>query len=104
MKMSSFDSEFSSASNGDTFIHGKTIGKNVTFIFVLFPIDVYVTIYDVEEGVLFLQNEFPCMKMGPFDAEFNSALNGDTFIHGKTIGKKFRCILLCVLYIYVSII
>jgi hypothetical protein len=25
--------------------------------------------------------------MSPFDAESNSALNGDTFIHGKTIGK-----------------
>jgi hypothetical protein len=26
--------------------------------------------------------------MGPFDAESNSASNGDTFIHGKTIGKN----------------
>jgi uncharacterized membrane protein YsdA (DUF1294 family) len=103
-KMSPFGPEFDSASNGDTFFHGKTIGKNFTFIFVLSRIHAFVTIYDVEEGVLFLQNEFPCMKMGPFDAEFNSALIGDTFIHGKTMGKWFRCILLCVLYIYVSII
>jgi hypothetical protein len=29
------------------------------------------------------------MKMGPFDAEFDSASNGDTFIHGKMIGKIF---------------
>jgi hypothetical protein len=102
--MSPFDSEFDSASNGDTFIHGKTIGKNFTFIFVLSRIHAFVTIYDVEEGVLFLQNEFPCFKMSPFDPEFDSASNGDTFIYGKTIGKWFRCILLCVLYIYVSII
>ena len=25
--------------------------------------------------------------MSPFDSEFDSASNGDTFIHGKTIGK-----------------
>jgi hypothetical protein len=34
-------------------------------------------------------NEFSSMKTGPFDAEFDSASNGDTFIHGKTIGKNF---------------
>jgi hypothetical protein len=33
------------------------------------------------------KNEFPSIKVSPFDAEFNSASNGDTFIHGKTIGK-----------------
>jgi hypothetical protein len=35
------------------------------------------------------KNEFPSIKVSPFDAEFNSASNGDTFIHGKTIGKNF---------------
>ncbi len=34
-------------------------------------------------------NEFPSIKLGPFDAEFDSASNGDTFIHGKTMGKNF---------------
>jgi hypothetical protein len=86
--MSPFDPEFDSASNGDTFIYGKTIGKNLTFIFVLSPIHVYVTIYDVEEGVLFLQNEFPSMKMSSFDPEFDFASNHDTFIHRKTFGKN----------------
>jgi len=33
------------------------------------------------------ENEFPSIKMSPFDSEFDSASNGDTFIHGKTIGK-----------------
>jgi hypothetical protein len=33
-------------------------------------------------------NEFPSIKMGPFEAEFDSASNGDIFIHGKTIGKN----------------
>jgi hypothetical protein len=33
------------------------------------------------------KNEFPSIKMSPFDAESNSASNGDTFVHGKTIGK-----------------
>jgi hypothetical protein len=104
MKMSSFDSEFSSASNGDTFFHGKTIGKNLTFIFVLSPIHVYVTIYDVEEGVLLLQSEFPSMKRSSFDPEFDSASNRDTFIHGKTIGKNFTSILvLSPIHVYVTI-
>jgi len=35
------------------------------------------------------KNEFPSLKVSPFDAEFNSASNGDTFIHGKTIEKNF---------------
>ncbi len=35
------------------------------------------------------RNEFPSIKMDLFDAEFDSASNSDTFIHGKTIGKKF---------------
>jgi hypothetical protein len=33
------------------------------------------------------KNEFPSIKMSPFDVEFDSASNGDTFIHEKTIGK-----------------
>jgi hypothetical protein len=33
------------------------------------------------------KNEFPSIKMSPFNAESNSASNGDTFVHGKTIGK-----------------
>jgi len=36
------------------------------------------------------RNEFPSIKMGLFDAEFDSASNGDTFIHGKTIGENFN--------------
>jgi hypothetical protein len=104
MKVSSFDSEFSSASNGDTFFHGKTIRKNFTFIFVLSRIHAYVTIYDVEEGVLFRQNEFPCFKMSPFGLEFDSASNGDTFIYGKTIGKNFTFIfVLSPIHVYVTI-
>jgi hypothetical protein len=104
MKVSPFGPEFDSASNGDTFIHGKTFGKNFTFIFVLSPIHVYVTIYDVEEGVLFLQNEFPCFKMSPFDPEFDSAPNGDTFIYGKTFGKNFTFIfVLSPIHVYVTI-
>jgi hypothetical protein len=27
------------------------------------------------------------MKASPFDPEFNSASNGDTFIHGTSFGK-----------------
>jgi hypothetical protein len=34
-------------------------------------------------------NEFLFIKMGLFNAEFDSASNGGTFIHGKTIGKNF---------------
>jgi len=34
-------------------------------------------------------NEFPSIKMGLFNAEFDSASNDDTSIHGKTIGKNF---------------
>jgi hypothetical protein len=44
-------------------------------------------------------NEFPFVKMGPFNAEFDSASNGGTFIHGKTIGKNSSGFFL--LYVYV---
>ncbi len=44
-------------------------------------------------------NEFPSIKIAPFDAEFDSASNGDTFIHGKTIGKNSSGFFL--LYVYV---
>jgi hypothetical protein len=33
------------------------------------------------------KNEFPSIKVSPFDAELNSASNGDTCIHGKMIEK-----------------
>ncbi len=35
------------------------------------------------------KNEFPSIKVSLFVAELNSASNGDTFIHEKTIGKNF---------------
>jgi len=35
------------------------------------------------------RNEFPSIKMAPFDAESNSASNGVTFMQEKTIGKNF---------------
>src|SRR5262249_35075415 len=104
MKVGLFDSEFNSASNGDTFIDGKTVGKNFPWIFVLSPIHVYVTIYEIQERVLVLQTVFPSMKMGPFDSEFNSASNGDTLIDGKTVGKNFPWIfVLSPIHVYVTI-
>ena len=48
----------------------------------------------------FCKNEFPSMKMCLFDAEFNSESNGDIFIHGKTIRKKFPLICILLLYVY----
>ncbi len=38
---------------------------------------------------LFVQIEFPSIKISSFDAESNSASNGGTFIYGKTNGKNF---------------
>jgi hypothetical protein len=83
---------------------GKRLAKIPVESFFSYWTYIYVTIYDVEEGVLFLQNEFPCVKMSPFDPEFDSASNGDTFIHGKTIGKNFTFIfVLSPIHVYVTI-
>ena len=38
------------------------------------------------------KNEFPSIKMSPFDSEFDSASNGDTFIHGKILSGFFSSI------------
>jgi hypothetical protein len=48
IKMSLFDSEFNSASNGETFIHGKTIGKILPGTFS-FPVHAYVSSYGIEK-------------------------------------------------------
>ena len=48
----------------------------------------------------FCENEFPFVKTSLFDSEFNSESNGDIFIHGQTIGKKFSLISICLLYMY----
>jgi hypothetical protein len=46
--------------------------------------------------------EFPSIKMSPFDAEFDSASNGNTFVHGKTIGENFTCIFIFLLYVCIE--
>jgi len=35
----------------------------------------------------FLKSIIPSIKTSPFDSEFNSASNGDIFIHGTSFGK-----------------
>jgi hypothetical protein len=101
--MSSFDAEFNSASNGDTFIHGKNFGKNFTWIFFS-PIYIYIRVHIWCSSENFsLQNEFPFMELSSFDAEFNSASNGDTFSNGKRLIKIPLQSFFSPLHVYVSI-
>jgi hypothetical protein len=57
------------------------------FVYLVLFIDVKLAPRNKELYKNLYKNEFPPIKMSPFDAESNSTSNGDTFIHGKTIGK-----------------
>ncbi len=99
IKISPFDAELNSASNGDTFIHGKTFGKNFTRIF--FFSYTYIRVHVWCPGANFsLRNEFPFIELSSFNAELNSEsielilMDGNSFLYNSFFrGASFTSIL-----------
>ena len=75
MRTSSFDSEFNSASNGATFIHGTSSRKKPNPVLFL----VHGGHEDTSKKISKL---VPWIKVAPFDAELNSESNEVALMDG----------------------